>query len=93
MVAAVANRVTVNQNVSSPRSDRTAFLDVTGGLDNGQDWVSGANMGKMLNGHCLAGIDENRVLIMGGKWNGAPGGGFNNDGLQTILYDLSAPQL
>ena len=73
-----------------PLTERTAFLDVTGGLDNGQDWVSGPDMGKRLNGHCLAGIDENRVLIMGGKWNGPPGVGWNNDGLETILYDLSA---
>ena len=50
-------------------------------------------MGKNLNGHCMAGIDENRVLMMGGKWRDPPGGGWNEDGLTTLLYDLSGGPL
>ena len=74
-----------------PTSERTTFLDLTGGLNNGNDWVMGDDMGEKLNGHCLAGIDDNRALIMGGKWRLSTGG-WNTDGLVTVMYDLLASQ-
>ena len=65
----------------------TAFLDVTGGMNNGNDWARGPDMSKRLGRHCLAGIDENRVLMIGGKCN-CPGG-WDSSSNWAILYDLS----
>ena len=70
----------------------TAFLDVTGGLDSGNNWVYGSDMGIKMSGHCSAGIDENRALMMGGKWRDAANS-VQSSRTKTTLYDMSGGPL